>query len=294
MRRWWVRAAVSVTVVVILLTFVPLRDVWGAVSAVNPWVWIAAIGVFVGGHSLNALKLRLLVGPREVSAVSCVRAHFAGIAANLGLPGVAGGDIVRAAYLAPSAGASRVAVAAIADRLVDMLVLLLIVAVAAPLAGPPQTAADSDRAGGWWLAAIVVASAAGVVAVRRRLRRSGAGPRLREALSGILERPGAIGLAMGISLFVQCVFVLTNAWLASAIGLAMPLAPWFLAWTGAKLSAIAPLSLGGIGVREATLVSILAAYGAPSDKALAVGILWEGALVVGSTGGFLATQMTRR
>jgi uncharacterized membrane protein YbhN (UPF0104 family) len=186
-----------------------------------------------------------------------------------------------------------VAVAAVADRLVDVLVLLLIVAVAAPLAGPPDTAAASGRSR-FWLAATVVALAVAVVVARRRLRGSGARPRLQQALSGILARPGAIGIAMAISLFVQSVFVLTNVWLASQIGLSVPIAPWFLAWTGAKLSAIAPISLGGIGVREATLVSILAAYGAPGDKALAVGILWEGALVVGSAGGFLATQLSRR
>jgi uncharacterized membrane protein YbhN (UPF0104 family) len=111
---------------------------------------------------------------------------------------------------------------------------------------------------------------------------------------GNSEAPGAIALAMMISLGVQSTFVLTNVWLASEMGLTMALAPWFLAWTAAKLSAIVPISLGGIGVREATLVSILAAYGAPTDRALAVGLLWEGALVVGSAGGFIATQVTRR
>jgi uncharacterized membrane protein YbhN (UPF0104 family) len=293
MRRWWMRAAVSMAVVVILLAFVPIRDVWSAIHTVTPLVWAAAVCVFVGGHSLNALKLRLLVGPRVVSAASCLRAHFAGIAANLGLPGVAGGDIVRAAYLAPSAGASRVAVAAVADRIVDVIVLLLIVAIAAPLAGTPDTTAGAGRSR-LWLAAIAIAVVVAVVVVRRRLRRSGARPRLQEAIAGILERPGAIGLAITISLSVQCVFVLTNVWLASEIGLRMPIAPWFLAWTGSKLSAIAPISLGGIGVREATLVTILAAYGAPADKALAVGILWEAAIVAGAAGGFLTTQLMRR
>jgi uncharacterized membrane protein YbhN (UPF0104 family) len=133
-----------------------------------------------------------------------------------------------------------------------------------------------------------------VATVRRRLRRSSAWPRLQEALSRTLERPGAIGLAMTISLVVQSTFVLTNIWLASEVGVTVALAPWFLAWTGAKLSAVMPISLGGIGVREATLVSILAAYGAPTDRVLAVGILWEGALAIGSTSGFVATHVMRR
>lgn len=43
-----------------------------------------------------------------------------------------------------------------------------------------------------------------------------------------------------------------------------------------------------------TLVSVLAAYGAPSDGVLATGILWEGGLVAGSIGGFLVTQLSKR
>jgi hypothetical protein len=74
----------------------------------------------------------------------------------------------------------------------------------------------------------------------------------------------------------------------------MALARWFLAWTGAKLSAVLPISLGGLGVREATLVSVLAVYGAPADRVLAAGILWQGGIVVGSASGFLVTEMLRR
>lgn len=54
-----------------------------------------------------------------------------------------------------------------------------------------------------------------------------------------------------------------------------------------------PISVGGLGVREAALVSLLAAYGAPADLVLATGILWQGALVVGSTNGFLVTPLCK-
>jgi uncharacterized membrane protein YbhN (UPF0104 family) len=294
MSRWWVRAAVSVAVAAIMLTFVPVGRVWSAIVEVNPWVWAASVGVFGCGHSMNALKLRVLLGSRAASASACLRAQFAGITANLGLPGVVGGDVVRAAYLAPVSGASRVAVAAVTDRIVDALALLLIVVIAGARAGFPPVTRGSGSSGGWWLAAIVLAIAGLAVAGRRRLRRTRAWPRVREAFSGILEHPWAIGLALAISLGVQSTFVFTNVWLASEVGLTMALAPWFLAWTAAKLGALLPISLGGIGVREATLVSVLAAYGAPADAVLATGLLWEGAMVVGSVGGFIATQVSKR
>ena len=58
MSRWWVRAAVSVAVAAIMLTFVPVGRVWSAIVEVNPWVWAASTGIFVGGHSMNSLKQR--------------------------------------------------------------------------------------------------------------------------------------------------------------------------------------------------------------------------------------------
>lgn len=294
MRRWWVRAAISATVAAVLLSFVPVGEVWRAIRGVSLRIWLAAVAIFVGGHSLNAMKLRLLIGPHAASAVSCLQAHFAGIAANLGLPGVAGGDVVRAAYLAPAAGGPRVVAAAVADRVVDLTVVLLIVAVAAPVAGVPELMSGSLRGAVRWAAIVVAAVVLIALLVRRRIRRTGTLPRLQAALSGIFERPAALVGAMLISLGVQSLFVLTNAWLGSEVGLTMAIAPWFLAWTAARLAAVAPISVGGIGVREATLVSVLAAYGAAPDRALAVGLLWEGAIVVGGAGGFVVTQAARR
>lgn len=293
MRRWWLRVVVSLAVAALLLAVVPLDEVLGAIRGVNPWIWIACVGIFVAGHSLNAIKLYLLIGPGGAPAPACVRAHFAGIASNLGLPGVAGGDIVRVSYLAPAAGTARVVMAAVADRLVDSFVLILIAVVAASVAGVPPAISGAMRTGGRWLVVIAVAGLVAGVAIRRRLRRSGRPP-LGLSWSRIGERPVAIVLAVSIAIAVQAAFVLANVWLASAVGFNVALAPWFLAWTAAKLSAILPISLGGIGVREAALVSVLAAYGAPPDGALAVGILWQGALISGSLGGFLLTQALSR
>src|SRR5690606_18090390 len=146
---------------------------------------------------------------------------------------------------------------------------------------------------------------AGAALWRRRRRsrpapaagRPGEGGRLAglgDAWRDLRRRPQAFLAAGAISLAVQCAFVLTNVWLAAHMGIATPLAPWFLGWTAAKLSAILPISLGGIGVREATLVSVLGAYGAPAEAVLATGILWQAAIVAGSLGGFLALQLARR
>jgi uncharacterized membrane protein YbhN (UPF0104 family) len=290
MGRWALRVAVSAIVAVIMLTIVPFRSVVGAISRISIFTWVASLLVFFAGHYLNAVKLRLLLGSGAAPLSSCVQAQYAGLVGNLGLPGLAGGDLVRAAYLIPTAGAKRVAAASVADRVVDTVTLLVLVAIALPLAGVPKALADILPSAQWMLA--VMAGAALLLAVLSVVVWKNAVLKIKVgALAMALrERRGDVLTAVVISFGVQSAFVLTNAWLASDVGVATPVAAWFVAWPLSKLVAVLPISLGGIGVREAALVSLLVPYGAPGDAVLATGILWQTVLAVSGLAGLVATQ----
>jgi len=80
---------------------------------------------------------------------------------------------------------------------------------------------------------------------------------------------------------IQASFVLLNAFLGAAIGLQAPLHVWFLAWPLAKLVALLPVSLGGLGVREVALAGLLQPFGVPAALAVAQSLLWETILVAG-------------
>jgi len=97
-----------------------------------------------------------------------------------------------------------------------------------------------------------------------------------------------------ISFVVQAGFVVTNVWLARQVGVNTSLAAWFVAWPLAKLVAVLPISLGGIGVREAALVSLLVPYGAAGEAVLASGLLWQGVLAVSGLAGLVITQVLKR
>jgi uncharacterized membrane protein YbhN (UPF0104 family) len=56
---------------------------------------------------------------------------------------------------------------------------------------------------------------------------------------------------------------------------------WLFAWPLAKLSALVPITQGGIGVREATLVGLLAPFGAPPVFTAAVGLLFQAIVISG-------------
>jgi len=293
MSRWVIRALVSAVLAAILLKVVPFAALVAALRRVSVWTWASSLAIFLTGHWLNALKLRLLLGQPSVPATMCVQAQYAGLVANLGLPGIAGGDLVRAGYLAPSAGTARVAVASIADRLIDTFTLLILVVAALPFAGMPPVIARIVWTSGWWLA---VASVAGVIvggAVFYLRHRIPIISKILNKLSFLTSSPGAILGAVAISVTVQAAFTMTNARLAQELGVKTALAPWFVSWPLSKLVAVLPISLGGLGVREAVLVSILGQYGAPANAVLASGILWQSVLAVSGLLGLAVSQLLK-
>ena len=294
MTRWLIRAGVSGVVIAILLFLIPIDAVLDALRRTSVWTWSISVVIFFAGHYLNALKLRLLLGPGPGLTAACIRAQYAGLVANLGLPGLAGGDLVRGAYLIPMTGLKRAASASIADRLIDTGTVLALVAVALPLAGMPPAIVRVALNAGVWLAAAAAVVLLVAVIVLRSQRFASIAKTIKGAWRTILTRRSALAGAVLISLVVQSAFVMTNVWLARQVGVTTGLAAWFVAWPLSKLVAVLPISLGGIGVREAALVSLLAPYGAPREAVLASGILWQAVLIVTGLTGLIVTQMWPR
>lgn len=297
MSRWWLRAAVSIAAIAVLLSLVPLDTVAESLKRVSPWTWLLSVLIFSAGHYLNALKLRLLLDSSGQASPAltgaCVRAQYAGLVANLGLPGLAGGDLVRGAYLAPLVGVRRVAVASIADRLIDTATVVALIAFALPFAGVPAALEGSLRAAALWLAI------GGVVAVVLafalvRLRFYKVFEKVRASIAELATQRRALAAAALISLTVQSTFVLINVWLAREVGVTATTASWFVAWPMSKLIAILPISLGGIGVREGALVAFMAPYGGERDAVLASGVLWQGVLIATGLAGLVITQLLPR
>ena len=120
------RVGVSVLILFLLLRFIPFAEIWPRIKLVSPALWFGVLAAFLAGHALAAAKWRWMIGGGP-SYLAALKAHFAGLAANLALPGVAGGDIVRAGMVMK--GSSRktaLAVGSLADRLIDTSALLLI------------------------------------------------------------------------------------------------------------------------------------------------------------------------
>lgn len=281
---WGIRIAVSATVLTIIFQIVPFREILQVAQRLPTWLWVAGFALFLVGHGLTAAKWWMLIGA-DIPFGRAFRAHLAGLGANLALPGVAGGDVVRAALVLPAIGnKGRLAVGSLADRLVDTISLALVALVGA------WFAFHSD----WKIAALAVGILAliftGSIFMLRRfsepvstfaLRHAGDGKlgrilvRVCSVTSDLCRRPGLLLGSLLLSIFVQCLFVGINIAFAWALGMTIRDSAWFYAWAGAKIIAILPISLGGLGVREASMAALLKPFGADYGAVIAVGLLWQ-------------------
>ncbi len=105
--------------------------------------------------------------------------------------------------------------------------------------------------------------------------------RLRAATHAVLRRPHLVLLAVGLGIVLQASLVLLNAWLGAACGLHLALWAWLFAWPLAKIASMLPVSLGGLGVREAALLSLMVPLGAEAAEVVAAGLAFEAVIIIG-------------
>ena len=309
MRGWILRAIGSAVLLGLLFWWLPLGDVVAGFKRVPIGLFLGVWILFVAGHALAAGKWWALLG-RSLAYSGALKAHVAGLAANLCLPGAAGGDVVRAgaAQLAIRDGA-KVISGSVSDRLIDMLALAI-------LAGAGAMGLASD--GEWAFLAIQVlvlmVAALGVAlwGMPRlvpliwnkvpSLPARGLALKTADAFAELARAPALLIATLIVSTGIQALFVALAMMLGEAVGVDMPPAAWFFAWPLAKLLAVLPISLNGLGLREATLAGLMVPLGAVGADVVAAGLVWQavlfltgalGALVLAASGFRLrqATEM---
>lgn len=290
--QWIVRVAASVVLLAVLFQIVPWSDVRAHASRLPFGIWLAILAIFLAGHQLGVVKWRALVNAcrARVPMRAATRAYFAGLFANLYLPSIIGGDVLRGALIGRGSGRPEAAVlGGIADRLLDVATMGVLIAFGIIVAREAIPGAGGEAATALVLVAVGGAALFLPLAIRRPLRswpRKARRPigRSLVALRRLSRSPGSAALALVLSLGIQALFVLLNAWIGREIGIDVSLGVWFIAWPLAKLVALLPVSIGGLVVREAALAGVLAQFGVPIALGTVAGLLWQ---TVNFTGGLL-------
>lgn len=266
---------------------------WGLASAVDPaalqaafagvrWEWVALAGVaYALSQSASAFVWRVGLSAGGLGGVGpghVLSSHWIGRGAAELLPAQLGEGVRLAAMrrhpeTTHEGGCARIAGSLGAFKLVDGLgnfALVGLLTLVIPLPGP----AAHLR----WIAAAALGVAVVGGLVLWRLRARGAALRLPGAAGRALNN-AARGAAMlgdrrqtlgafGLHFVAAAGRIISLAALLLAFG--MPASAALLAYALLVVSALLPISPGGIGVREAALVpALVAAYGLGTDLAIA-------------------------
>jgi uncharacterized membrane protein YbhN (UPF0104 family) len=302
-----IRILISAGVLAALLLLLPWEELRSAAVRMSAVVWLAIVAAFLAGHRLGVVKWRRMVniGRARLSPMEGVRCYAAGLFANLCLPSIVGGDVLRAALAGKATGRPEAAViGGIGDRLCDMVALSLIAGVGAFIARTGLPGWGANVVGVLLIVGVVGAALFTPLVLRRplmswprRLRRSVG--RTLVALRRLARAPRTAALVFCLSLVIQTAFVLLNAWIGRTIGIDLPLGVWFFAWPLAKVAGLLPVSLGGLGVRDATLGAILVSFGVPMAEGVVASLIWQsvligGGLVAGAVWWLLGRRRTAR
>jgi uncharacterized protein (TIRG00374 family) len=216
------------------------------------------------------------------------------------LPSIIGGDVIRGHDAWKGGAPWPVALMSLLlDRLLGLLALALLATTAVLLSDDL-----TDRLSGlkiWLGAAFVVLTA--ILSFLLLFRRNAKPNRAESVLpSKVTKRLSAIGDAvlmyngqqralwrgLGFSVLLQ-INVVTFYWaLSQALGLDITYTSWFVIAPIAIFVMMIPLSINGIGVREAIFIFLLSQWGVPNSTALALAWMEYGIfLVFGLIGGLV-------
>jgi uncharacterized protein (TIRG00374 family) len=288
--RW----AAALIVLGVLLHFLPLQPLRAAIARIPASRFLAVLLGYLLAHCIGVGKWRMVVNAAgaQLDFATSAQCYFGGLFGTLFLPSIVGGDVVRLAVgIRRSPRPAAVLTGNLVDRFLDVaaqagLVLLGVLLV------PELNLVPGEWQNRLKIVLLVLAGAAILlVLVLFRLRkRILAGrsmrfrrrlARLRHALRAVSKRPKVLALGWVLGTCIQAAFLMLTAKLAVYCGLTMPLRAWLFAWPLAKLAALLPLTQGGIGVREAALVALMAPFGAAGPLVLAAGLMWEGVVIAG-------------
>jgi len=288
----------SVIVLGLLLWYLPLDDVAQGFSNISWAVFASVLILFMVGHAVAAGKWWFLL-ERGFSYRKALKAHFAGLAANLCLPGVAGGDVVRAGLVAKFTSVTKLAAASLSDRFIDMLALAIVSA-----SGILMLRSGEANIGlvlqifALFLGALICVFYVGPKVVPMifeaipKLPAKSFALKIADEFDRLGKRPAALVTALLLSVAIQAAFVSLFIWLADNAGVDAPRGAWFFAWPLAKILAVLPISLGGIGLREATLAGLMSPFGAEAAPVVAASLIWQAVLIVAGLIGAAAWLLT--
>ena len=291
-----VRLAVSALLVLIIYSTVDVSVLWRTLSSISIATALAFAALYTLGQILSAFKWSVLT--REIGLVrsyrEILRAYFVGMFVNTFGLGTVGGDVARSLAIKPPAGLRAASLATVvADRLHGLAVLASIGAVAILYETPDVL----GMVGVLGAAAVALFVALGWLIGPKILTRifpedHQFGAAARRVALAFPRMRGPVLLVTAISLVFHCIQISMHIMLAKAFGAPLTIAYLFATVPLVNIASSLPLSVNGLGIREAMYIFLFVPVGVPQETAVAFGAVWILAVTaVSAVGGLIAANI---
>ena len=298
---------------VVTLALYALVFYWTDASAIAAELGRVQLGpVFVGvllymaGQAVSSWKWQILLAPvrLEVPYHKVLAFYFTGMFFNLFLPTIVGGDAVKALLLARETGApARATMSVFMERNVGLCALLIVAIAAAELAPPVELFGMSLRLLTWVLAAgyaaanivlmspLVYRIADRAIAATPLARLRPRADSLYQAIVPYRSAPVRMLAGVGLSFIFQGIVIAVVFLNAQALALDVPLAAVAVFVPLVSLAGMVPVSVNGLGVREALYILLFGRVGVPVETAVSLALLYLAVTFLASLPGGVAYLM---
>jgi glycosyltransferase 2 family protein len=296
----YVKFAVSAALLAFLLSRLGTEAMLRAVRDASPWLPVAAVLMLTLQTALSAGKWLLLLREQGVLVGygSLLKTYLIGNFINLFMPSVVGGDAYRAVRLSHQTnGVLKALPSIIVDRLTGIVALLVVGVTGLTLFVAPHLALPVVVA---QLVTLLIVYGLALGPVRRLCERLAPESffglaRLAKLLVSALTPSVTLLCVVGLAFLFQVNTVLINWIYTQLIGLEVPLSALLLIVPIVYLAEAVPISINGLGVREATYAAMFLELGLPAEQGVLLGLTVSlMRYVAGTVGGVLLAADTLR
>lgn len=265
------RAVGTVLFLWLILRNVDLGTILSLLGDLSGWLYGVVLGMFLVNQFLTALRWKILlkVVNVQIPLLALYKVVLYGQVLSRILPSTIGGDTARIGYLLagqPDQKSESVS-ATLMDRVLGLFALMTIVLITLPFAGVLD-----GKSAGWLFLSLGLVLGISLYLVYGHLGwlisfvkswkilQTRLGLRIKKWVKTFLKyRENKAGLAVTfiLSLVIQVILVLGQYLTFIALGVQVPLKQLFVAIPLVSLITVLPISLGGLGLREASLAALL-------------------------------------
>lgn len=296
----FLKIALSIALLALVAHNLEWSAVWKSISKLAWWALPLAIFLQVLAFLIGIFRWHMLLSLQGVpySIVQVFRPYFIGAFFNNFLPSTTGGDAYRIYHIhsnrhGPAAAFSPV----ITERILGLATLLLIASIAFAFYGDnnPIINQVGYAAASFLLGLSLFLATLGIPFIYWPMHRFlerwikfklvAGFLQVGEAIHAYVKRPTLVLIIIILSASMHFCMIMLFWILGLGVGAVMPLTSYVLTIPLILVAAGLPISIGGLGVREATAITLFAAAGMQRADAAAIAILFVPTLLLACSPG---------